>query len=646
MILRELRNPIRFLRIAIVSSGWLVLVGCQSFLIKQTDREVYRAIEDRQRSTLGATSNADIGSESGEVERADRMYSFQPRPTDSEIPEPFRRPGIGRTEDLPNKTSLSDPTTQASGSEPTSNSETEPNSEATSPNESQVSKAADDVTNEEPGAAPLAQSIFTPQQEALVTVFDLSDALAYADRHAREVQDAKEDIFVAALDLTLERHLWTPQFVASIQAEFADYGQVRDFDRAMTAVSNLAVTQKLPYGGEVTARILNTLMRDLGVHTTSGESGNFILEANIPLFRGAGRVAYESRYQAERDLVYAVRAFERFRRTYLVEAASGYFNLQQLKSAIANTHRSYESRRKDWEKADFINRMGQSKTIFEAPRAKSSFRQAEAALVSAKEQYASALDRYKIFVGMSVEELLDVLDQDADADAQALDDLLPEVDIATALDVALRYRLDLLNDADRVDDARRGVFVARNSILPDLNASGSATLDTDPVRLNSASYNTERTTWQGMLELRMDDRKKERNAYRAALIATRKTERDLERAADTVRADVRRALRRVEQQSKLRAIQAANVDENEFRLLAARAQFDLGKSTNQDVVDAEADLLAARNDLSGAIAAYRVAILEFRRDTETLRVTDGGQWLHPSATTQSSDTDSADDSGP
>jgi len=635
-------------------SASLLTPACQSTIIKHADREVYRVIEDRQRAALGATSDVNIGPEAGEVSGAERMYSFNPRPTDSEIPESFRRPRAeepGPLSDQPvrdNSNAQPQETSRSAASDnlpqnrvnPPSPFGDESKNGTGSKSDSSAGGASPGSTPSsatqpaasaapEPEAAPLSASIFTQDQQAQVKVFDLSDALAYADHHARDVQDAKEDLFIAALALTLERHLWTPQFVASVQAEFADYGQVRDFDRAMTAVSNVAVTQKLPYGGQVTARIINNLMRDLGMHTTSGESGNIILEANIPLFRGAGRVAYESRYQAERDLIYAVRTYERFRRSFLVDAASRYFSLQQLKSAIENTNKSYESRKRDWEKADFINRMGQAKTIFEAPRAKSSFRQAEAALVSAKEQYASALDRFKIFVGMPVDELLDVLDQDADADAKALDDLLPEVDVATALDVALRYRLDLLNDADHVDDARRGVLVARNSLLPDLNASGSATMDTDATRLNSVSYNTERTTWVGMLELRMDDRKKERNAYRAALIATRKAERNHERSADTVRADVRRAIRRVGQQAKLREIQAANVEENEFRLKAARAQFDLGTTTNRDVVDAENDLLAARNELAGAIASYRVSILEFRRDTETLRVTDDGNWIRP-----------------
>ncbi|MEK7757903.1 MAG: TolC family protein, partial [Planctomycetota bacterium] len=579
-------------------------------LIDRTDRGVYRLIEDRQNAALGTTSDANIGPESGELTTTGDMYSFTPHPTDPAIPEPFRRPRSNTPADAD---SSSEHGARETGQDPAP--------------ALGVQMQPADAQPEAPKQP--AESIFTEEERTQVTVFGLREALAYSMRHAREVQDAKEALYLAALDLTLERYLWTPQFVASVQTEFADYGQVRDFDRAMSAVSNTAVTQRLPYGGEVTARVINSLMRDLGVHTTSGETGNVILEANIPLFRGAGKVAYESRYAAERELIYALRDYERFRRSFLVTVAAGYFELQQLKTAIANTFRSYESRRLDWERADFISRKGQSKDVFEASRVQSIFRQAEAQLVSAKEQYATALDRFKISIGMAIEALLDVLDQDVDEDAKALDDLLPDVDVVTAGDVAVRYRLDLLNRADQVDDARRGVVVARNRILPDLNATGSVTLDTDPERLNSTSYNTERATWRGGVELRVDPRKAERNTYRKALITVRRAERDYQRAADTVRADVRRATRRIAQQGNVRTIQALSVDENQLRVEAARAQYSLGKTTNRDVVEAENELLAARNSLARAVAAYRNAILEFRRDTETLRVTDDGQWERP-----------------
>ncbi|MBI4719543.1 MAG: TolC family protein [Planctomycetes bacterium] len=617
-------------RVPALGACLLVLAtpGCHQAILDRTDRSVYRLIEDRQKDALGTTSDVSLGPASDQLDDKRRMYSFNPRPVDPQLPEAFRAPAEPRAAE-PDASSAPQTGPSVAAGDTTPGDRTDGNAGVAQEAHAQTPAASAGATPGGTASDIQSPSIFTEAERPHVETMGLHAALAYANRHARRLQDAKEDLHLAALGLTLERHLWTPQFVASVQAEYANYGQVRDFDHAMSAVSEVGVTQRLPFGGEVGARVINTLMRDLGAHVTSGETGQAILDANIPLFRGAGRVAYESRYQAERNLIYAVRTYEHFRRAFLVEVAADYLRLQQAKAAIANTHKSYLSRHQDWEKADFINRMGQSRTIFEAPRAKSSLRQAEAQLVSSKEQYASSLDAFKVLLGMPIDALLDVVDQDEDEESKALDLLLARVDQTTAVEVALRYRLDLLNTADAADDRKRGVVIARNRLLPDLNATGSVTLDTDPAQKNSASYNTERATWRGALELRLDDRKTERNAFREAIIDLRKGERDYELTADNVRAEVRRAVRRIAQQENLRAIQMLNVEENELRVAAARAQFDLGKSTNQDVVDAENDLLAARNQLAAAVAAYRNAILEFRRDTGTLRIADDGSWETP-----------------
>lgn len=612
-------------RIHLLATALLTLPACAPLIIDHADRQVYSLIESRQKAALGQTNDAFIGKESGRFETNDSMYRFAPHPIDTTVivvDEPSESPAQSSAAG-PSK-STSDPTGASAPSTAAANSSQLP-----------ASGTADNPANESPDST-VVDSNSPSTASSPVPVFGLSDSLAYAMRHSREYQDAKEDLYLAALDLTLERHLWTPQFVASVSSEFVDYGQVRDFDRAMTAVSNVAVSQRLPYGGEVTAQLVNVLMRDLGVHTTSGEPGNFILSAEIPLFRGAGKVAYESRYQAERELIYAVRDFETFRRAFLVRVAGDYFLVQGLKAAIRNAELSYISRKNDWEKAETINALGQSQTIFDAPRARASFRNAEAQLVSSKEQFSSALDRFKIFIGMPVDAPLDIVSQDDDQESDDLEALLPDMSESVAVSLGLKYRLDLINALDAVDDARRGVVIARNRILPDLNLNGSATLSTDPAHLSSVSYNTERTTWRGMITLETNDRKAERNAYRASLINLRRAERVYEQAADNVRADVRRALRRIAQQDNLRRIQELSVEENLLRHAAAKAQFDRGLATNQDAVDAENDLLAARNDLAAALAQYRNAILEFRRDTGTLRVGDNGEWSVPETVFSSS----------
>jgi outer membrane protein TolC len=111
---------------------------------------------------------------------------------------------------------------------------------------------------------------------------------------------------------------------------------------------------------------------------------------------------------------------------------------------------------------------------------------------------------------MPTTEPIDVVDEE-------LELFEPDVDEQEAIAVALKYRLDLLNQWDFVDDARRGVRIARNNFLPAFDFTGSVTLDTDPNQIQSYSYNTERTRWDAVFALELPiDRREERNDFRSA----------------------------------------------------------------------------------------------------------------------------------
>lgn len=560
--------------------AFLTVCGCRQWFIDGADREVAGLIEQRQLAALGATSDADIGAESGKIGGRSDRYSFVPSPIDASVPEAFLSATrhADETGKSTEKSSNDTPTEQASSQDKTEIEERQ--------------------------------------------LFRLPDALVYAMRHARDFQSEKEALYVAALDLTLERYLWGPRFVEStLGIDYANFGQVRDFDRAMTAVSRFAVEQRLPYGGEITATVINRLMRDLGANVTSGESGQFIIDARLPLLRGAGPVAYESRYRAERELIYSVRDFERFRRRFVVEIASGYFDLLSAKTRVESAESQASNLEEDLRRAQALADAGRTLRI-EASRARVSLLEARNGAVDAQERYDTSLDLYKIRIGMPTEMAIDVVEE-------ALDLNDPRVPVEVATETALKYRLDLLNARDAIDDARRNVEVARNELLPQLDFSGSATMVTNPIRTNSSSYNTERTTWRASMDFEIPlDRKSERNAYRRALIDLRRVERDHDEAVDRVRLEVRRALRRLEQARFSMTIQTENIEINKFRADQARAQYKLGRiASNRDVVEALDGLTAARNRFAESQSEFRRAILELLRDTGTLRVRDGGGWV-------------------
>ena len=226
MFCKRLRHfgPLMFAAVCAVSGG------CAEWYATDADGEVYGLIDQRQQQAVGIRADADVGKPKGPPRVGSEGYAFVPHPVDPAVPESFTRRARG--------------------------ADTRP------------------VAETQAASAPAETS------EALVMGFE--EVVKYAFRHARDFQDHKEELYLTALGLTLERHLWTPQLIAEIQSNFADYGQIRDFDRAMDTIADVSVSQRLPLGGTVTAEIISTFMRDLGRHITSGESSQLILSAEIP----------------------------------------------------------------------------------------------------------------------------------------------------------------------------------------------------------------------------------------------------------------------------------------------------------------------------------------------------------------------------
>src|SRR5690606_14840075 len=101
---------------------------------------------------------------------------------------------------------------------------------------------------------------------------DLLKAIEYGVAHAREYQDRMEDLYLAALEVTLQRHLFEPRVFATTELGYAGsqggrnrtpVGQDRRYTSALRAVNALGISQQLPYGGELVAEQVVTLVDSL-----------------------------------------------------------------------------------------------------------------------------------------------------------------------------------------------------------------------------------------------------------------------------------------------------------------------------------------------------------------------------------------------
>jgi outer membrane protein TolC len=443
-------------------------------------------------------------------------------------------------------------------------------------------------------------------------VMDLFGALEFAVQHSREYSTRMEDTYLAALDVTLERHLFEPRPFARTSVNFNGGQLDANYRSAYTVTQTAGVRQQLPYGGEIIAQGLVDFVNAISETSNDGESAQVALSGSIPLLRGAGLVNLEPLVNSERQLVYEIRRFENFRRSFVVQIASQYFRLLSLQSSIANRRYNYVVLANLTEQTNALYDAGRINYL-QVQRALQSQLQAENSLIDAQDAYQNALDNFKVTLGMAVEEPLEVA-------AIALDVTTPNLESdATAL--ALQYRLDLQTSRDQIDDARRRVEVAKNGLLPDLDLTAQGNIGnragTDARQIDSRSLNYS----AGMSFDWPLDRVSERNAYRSSLISLERAQRNFVETRDLIVAAVRDAVRNIHSAQVTLEIQRRAVELAQRRLDFSNELLIQGRaSDSRDVVEAQNSLLSAQDAYDRAKADLQIQILQFLRDTGTLRV--------------------------
>jgi outer membrane protein TolC len=451
-------------------------------------------------------------------------------------------------------------------------------------------------------------------EDANRTRMDLFMALRYAVQHSRSYQARMEDLYLSALDVTLERHLFTPRPFVTQSVNY-DGGQ-RDiaYRSALSATTTAGVRQQLPYGGEIVAQGLVTFVDALNDNSLGGENASLVLSASIPLLRGAGMVNLESLIQSERDLVYQVRTFENFRRGFVVDIASSYFNLLTAYQRVNDQRVQYEQTVELVERNLQLFAAGGARTNYLAVQQSLTQQvNAEAALISAQQSLQSALDDFKLQLGMPVEEDLDVV-------AVELDVNKPEVDDPSLTKLAQEYRLDLQTARDQIEDARRKVDVAKNGLLPDLTLTARGEM-TNPADTSATQIDSRDLSYSAGATLDLPiDRLRERNAYRSALISFERAQRNYVDLSETITADVRQAARSVQQAQLQLEIAKRGIRVAQDQLEYSTELFTQGQAQTRDITEAQNDLLQAQNGYHAAKASLQINILRFLRDTGTLRV--------------------------
>ena len=473
------------------------------------------------------------------------------------------------------------------------------------------------------------------KREAGAHLLNLETSLNLAVNYNRSYQSRKEQLYLSALGLTLVRHQFTPLFTSEANVIYSAQRTTLDEITGNPALSDTVVEQaKVTGGGSIGA---SWLIRDVGRITAAftADAIRFVtgdprlttssqLSATFfrPLLRDAGfKAQTEVLIQAERQLLYDLRDFTRYRKEFSVQVATAYYGVLGFRDVARNNYLTLQSSRKNAERTRALVQEGRVTTA-DLGRLEQQELSAESTWINAVRGYKQALDTFKIQLGLSVDNQI-VLDEE---DLRALQIRHPDISVDDSIQVALSARLDYLNTKDQFADTERKVAVAANLLLPRVDLTANIAPYSNP-NDNWSVPDFERYRWNaGVIVDPGLDRQAERDAYRSALIARDRAARGIIQQEDEIKLEVRNSWRTLDQAKRNYEISEIGVKLAERRVEEQNLLADLGRAKAQDQVDAQNALNDSKNQRTQALVTHTIARLQFWDNMGILYIKDNGQW--------------------
>jgi outer membrane protein TolC len=516
-------------------------------------------------------------------------------------------------------------------------------------------------------------------------VLSLAEALQVAAGSSRDYQSRKESVFQTALALDLARDEFRNTYAGLIRSVFS--GDVDPEEMGVVHTGDASVSRRFESGLSLSARIAVDLAQLLRPDDASATGIIADLSATIPLLAGAGEhIVREPLTQAERDVLYALWDFERFKRTFAVGVARDYLRVLQALDEVYNQESNYRRLIDSANRARSLADEGRVPEI-QVDQAKQDELRARDRWIGARQTYLERLDQFKLTLGLPSDAKFELDRDELTRLAEAAEAAVPKTDETTltpemarptapspepggndadqtqqtvevrqpeaesieltdpdepgpgryelaerrAVGIALSQRLDLGVSIGRVFDAQRAVVVAADDLRPGLNLAASYSAGEGRTLTSADEDNADLNFTEGDYSVSLEfdlpwEKTAERNAYRVALIQLERAVRNVQELEDQIKLAVRNALRSLVQAREGIVIQARAVQLAERRVDSTSELFRLGRAEIRDVLEAQESLVSAQNALTNALVSYRVTELELQRDLGVLQVNQKGLW--------------------
>ncbi|MEA3465188.1 MAG: TolC family protein [Thermodesulfobacteriota bacterium] len=463
----------------------------------------------------------------------------------------------------------------------------------------------------------------------------LIDALQVAAHNSRAYQSNKESVFRRALALDLERDAFRSTFSGALSSMWSSDNGSGERLSGLTQGAQGGWERQFNSGVAFATSISLDLVQLLTANRVSARGVVADVSLTVPLLRGAGReIVTEPLQQAERDVLYAMWDFERYRRSFAVQVASEYLlvleRMNQVDTAYDNYLRLKASRQRARRLADAGRLPG-----IQVDQALQDELRARTRWVGSRQTSVDYLDRFKLTLGLPTDALIEL-------DRSLLIELESKLTLTSAasavdppmqmLKTALATRRDLRVVQGRVQDCQRAIRVAEDALRGDVTlfASGSdgsarsvANADADDAHLDP-----DRGAYSALLSIDLPfERTAERNALRNCLIDYAESKRDREELEDSIKYQVRSAWRGWQEAFEVIQIESQALKVAQRRVSSTDLFLRAGRIQMRDLLEAQDDLVLAHNSLVAAQVQYRIKAMEYKRDLGTLFIDPAGAWL-------------------
>lgn len=392
-----------------------------------------------------------------------------------------------------------------------------------------------------------------------------------------------------------------------------------DFDVKISPLSSLgytsdeAETTLWQVGGNISQKHSTGISLDIQPNTQY-TGNNFIsglgVSLNMPLLRGLGeQPTLDNIYSSEFSLAASKRSYFTRKVDAVIDTVSQVYNLHRDQE-LENLYREQVALLKHHLLTSRIKEKTGLISIMDVYRAELRIKDVEENISSANERVKDTANRLKDILAIPMEQNIQIL--------APMDYTLIKIDLNDAIAIALENRVEIVQAAADVQEAKRKEMLAGHNTLPQLN------LITKYKRLGSSenfddSFSLEEDFFSVELSSNTDfARTSEKAAWSRSQLTLKRKQLDYKTTIENISREVRTVLNSLEKTAERIALRKDQVNKASGKRELAHVKFKYGEANNFDLIEAQTQLQEAEVNFISEKIKYIIETYRLRAKLGTL----------------------------